>query len=364
MSISAQTHAGRRLLTSLAATGSSQGTAFALTSNATHEFTTVGSSTGAVLPVATLPTSIRVTNAGSNTLSIYPPSGGTVAGGGTNAAYSLVAGATAEFYAGAAKTWYLASSSASGSAVPGGSNGQIQFNNSNSFGGTANLSYGSSGQLSQAASAAPGSPSNGDLWMDSTQLTEARQVSGVTVFGAGLIYSQNANVTITAAASTSVISTSGATGTVVWPAGFLNVANRTIEVEIFGYITTAASATGNISAIVKLNSTVIATTQSAAALTTSKTTLEFRLRFKTTVKATGSSGKLDTGGIFDSSTSSGTAAFSAQGLQNGTVSGTPAPGTQSPFDVTGGPVTFDVQIVLSAAVNTVVITNVDVRLAA
>ena len=55
----------------------------------------------------------------------------------------------------------------SGGGSPGGSNSQIQFNNTGVLAGAANWSIGSAGQLNAASMAAPGSPAIGDTWWDS-----------------------------------------------------------------------------------------------------------------------------------------------------------------------------------------------------
>jgi hypothetical protein len=114
MSTNTTNHRGRRVVSGLTATGSSQATAFPLLNAADHQFTTVGSSTGAVLPSARLADSVSVWNGGSNTLSVYPPSGGKVNDGSVNAAYSLGAAAGVTFFATDLGTWY-AGSSAGGS---------------------------------------------------------------------------------------------------------------------------------------------------------------------------------------------------------------------------------------------------------
>lgn len=91
--------------TSLTATGSSQGTALALPTDF-NIFTTVASSTGAILPWGVdgatqgpvqVADEITVVNHGANTLSIYPQSGGKIANGSANAAFSVAATKTAYF---------------------------------------------------------------------------------------------------------------------------------------------------------------------------------------------------------------------------------------------------------------------------
>ncbi len=79
----------------LTATGSSQGTALALP-NDFNIFTTVASSTGCILPSTASPTDeITIVNHGANTLSVYPPTGGKIANGSVNAAFSVAANKTA-----------------------------------------------------------------------------------------------------------------------------------------------------------------------------------------------------------------------------------------------------------------------------
>lgn len=99
-------HRGRTVLSGLTALGSSQATAFQLLNNGDHEFTTVASSTGAILPPAKLPSGVNVFNAGASTLTVYPPVGGTLTGGSVNASASLAAGVGASYFASDLLTWY------------------------------------------------------------------------------------------------------------------------------------------------------------------------------------------------------------------------------------------------------------------
>jgi hypothetical protein len=92
------------------ATGSSQATAFPIADSfAFYEFVFVASGTGTVLPVAQYPASVQIVNDGANTLSVYPPPGGTVNGGAANAAYSLAAGSAAVFWLASPLTWKVIS---------------------------------------------------------------------------------------------------------------------------------------------------------------------------------------------------------------------------------------------------------------
>ena len=122
------------LLTGLIATGSSQATAFLLTNNTQHEFTTVAPLTGAILPVGVTPSEVSVYNDGASSLSIYPPPGGSIDAGTANVSVSLAAGSGATFWASTRSNWYHLVSGSSG-VTPGGTSGQIQYNNAGSFGG-------------------------------------------------------------------------------------------------------------------------------------------------------------------------------------------------------------------------------------
>ena len=88
------------LSNSLTATGSTQGTALALPSDFSV-FKTVAASTGAILPASSTqvnPTDVYfVVNHGANALTVYPPTGGNVANGSTNAGFSVSANKMATF---------------------------------------------------------------------------------------------------------------------------------------------------------------------------------------------------------------------------------------------------------------------------
>lgn len=88
------------LAAGLTATGSSQGTALAIPSDFAV-FTTVGASTGTILPSAAQGAHATdwytVVNHGASTLSVYPPTGGKIANGSANAAFAVAATKTAAF---------------------------------------------------------------------------------------------------------------------------------------------------------------------------------------------------------------------------------------------------------------------------
>ena len=80
----------------LTATGNSLGTALALPSDF-NIFTTVGSSTGCIMPSTASPTDeYTIVNHGANTLSVYPPTASAkIANGSAGAAFSVAATKTA-----------------------------------------------------------------------------------------------------------------------------------------------------------------------------------------------------------------------------------------------------------------------------
>jgi hypothetical protein len=124
------------LQTGLTALGTTQSTAFSLTNNTWHEFTTVPTGTGAILPVGMAPSEIRVFNNGANPLNIYPSVRGTINGGTANVPVSLPAGSGLTYWASSPSNWYSTESSTSGtSSSPGGTAGQIQYDNGGAFGG-------------------------------------------------------------------------------------------------------------------------------------------------------------------------------------------------------------------------------------
>lgn len=96
------------LTNGLTATGSSQGTALALPSDFSV-FTTVAASTGAILPASSTqvnPTDVYfVVNHGANSLTVYPPTGGKVGNGSTNAGFAVAANKMATFVSLGSDIW-------------------------------------------------------------------------------------------------------------------------------------------------------------------------------------------------------------------------------------------------------------------
>jgi hypothetical protein len=136
--------------TGLAATGTNQATAFPLLDGGYHEFTTVGSGTGAVLPVV-MPWSreITISNNGANALLIYPPSGGTI--DTTNASVSLAAGSSATYWATSPTNWQDRVTGGSGGGGGGGSTTIAEVSQTSSFTAAANGFYAISGSSNVTA---------------------------------------------------------------------------------------------------------------------------------------------------------------------------------------------------------------------
>lgn len=87
-----------KVTNTLTATGATQGTALLLPSEISV-FTTVASGTGAILPAGMAAGDMyTVCNHGANALLVYPPTGGAIGTGATNAGASVAAGKTADFY--------------------------------------------------------------------------------------------------------------------------------------------------------------------------------------------------------------------------------------------------------------------------
>lgn len=81
---------------SLTATGTNQATAYAITT-ANSVFTTVDAGTGARLPVTGIADRLHVANCGTNTLMVYPPSGGKLNNMTSNVPAAIPPNKTADF---------------------------------------------------------------------------------------------------------------------------------------------------------------------------------------------------------------------------------------------------------------------------
>lgn len=88
LSAVAQQGIGGTVATGISAAGSTQATATVLTSDVSF-ISTATASTGVLLPVGEPSKTMTVFNGGANTMSIYPPVGGTINGGSVNAAVTV-----------------------------------------------------------------------------------------------------------------------------------------------------------------------------------------------------------------------------------------------------------------------------------
>ena len=86
------------------------------------------------------PSEIRVFNDSANSLNVYPPVGGTINAGTANLPVLLAPGNGLSYWASSPSNWYsIQSGSSSSGSSPGGTSGQIQYDNGGVFGGfTAN----------------------------------------------------------------------------------------------------------------------------------------------------------------------------------------------------------------------------------
>ena len=115
--------------------GSTQSTAFHLTNNTWHEFTSVPIGSGAILPAGMAPSEIRVFNISANPLLVYPPMGGTINAGTANLSVSLAAGNGLRIGVVAVELVLDRVGLFRQRDRAGGTSGQIQYDNAGSFGG-------------------------------------------------------------------------------------------------------------------------------------------------------------------------------------------------------------------------------------
>lgn len=96
-SLAAFSIAGSRSLT-VSAAGATQATATALTSALNVVTTCTEAASGVLLPVNDIGDSITVCNATANNVRVYPPVGGTLAGGTANVPYTMAPNSSEEFF--------------------------------------------------------------------------------------------------------------------------------------------------------------------------------------------------------------------------------------------------------------------------
>jgi len=204
---------------------------------------------------------------------------------------------------------------------------------------TPDLSYGASGQLNQAAISAPGSPVTGDMWLDSTQQARGSYHNGITGYYNRGLYSQTARTSYANMAWGTLITTTGAIGSVSLPANFF-VPGKKLRVTFGGYITTTTNV-GNSSISILLGGNIVGvniTTSNTANLTNSP----FWGQADIICATNGSSGTVNTIGYCRFGASTYT-------ILNGTTAGTPSAPPNAVTVNTTNSLTFDIQIVLSGA---------------
>lgn len=97
----------------LTAAGNSQATALLMSLDDIQVFTTVAGSTGCIFAPGTGTTAnpygagdrVTIVNHGANTLSVYPMTGGAIANGSANAAFSIAATVAVDFTSIDGKNW-------------------------------------------------------------------------------------------------------------------------------------------------------------------------------------------------------------------------------------------------------------------
>lgn len=136
--------------TGLAAIGNSQATAFLLDNGVYHEFSTVGSGQGCVLPVPVeLPREITISNNGGSALLVYPQAGGTIDNGSANASVSVATGSSVTYWPTSFTNWQ--SRVTGGSGGGGGSTTITEVSHTTSFTAAANSFYAISGSSAVTA---------------------------------------------------------------------------------------------------------------------------------------------------------------------------------------------------------------------
>ncbi len=217
----------------------------------------------------------------------------------------------------------------------------ILVGNGTAIAAATKISQGADGQLNLAEMAKSGTPLTGDRWNDSTQhcLTgydgSATSADCVNTYRVGVVYSQITAVTITNTGNNSFINTTGAVGGVAFPAGFLNVAGRTLRIRFGGFGSTGGTPLNQIVSF-KLGTTTVATTRTQN-LTASKSNSGMSALLDIVVLTTGATGTITAFGQFLclDSPGSGSGFLTTSGLFcNGTTPGTQTAQTVTTIDLT------------------------------
>ena len=183
-------------------------------------------------------------------------------------------------------TW--ATPSGGGGGSPGGSSGQVQYDNAGAFGGASQLSISSSGNPVVAQATSPASPADGELFYGSQKALTGR-FGGLSRTLVGTIYTQTAEVTVgNTATETSLLNATGAVGSSTIPANSLAVGN-TIRIKMAG---AAGAAGARLTWKVLLGSTVLATNGTSGSYLSWTGTGAWTLEFTLTCRAIGASGSV------------------------------------------------------------------------
>jgi hypothetical protein len=145
---------------------------------------------------------------------------------------------------------------------------------------------GNSAGVILSAVSAPGAPSEGQLWNDSTQKALAGFVDGQTGYFHRLFYAQTNSVNFNTTNTATPFIGSGI-GSVTLNAGVLTV-GKTLRVKASGFFPTTNSAAGTFNFLLKLGSVTVATLPSAPTLGNSLTNAPWSFECDVTVRAIGS----------------------------------------------------------------------------
>lgn len=135
--------------------------------------------------------------------------------------------------------------------------------------------------------AAPGSPTNGDMWTDSTRQCFMSRQSGATVALTGTLFTQTNTVTVVSTTTPTSLVGSGI-GTMTLPANFWTV-SKTIEISLRGYIPVAVVTAPAWSFVIKHGSVTLATISSTVPIYPDQGA-SWEINFTLTCRSTGAAG--------------------------------------------------------------------------
>lgn len=191
-----------------------------------------------------------------------------------------------------------------GTATPGGSTTQLQYNAAGSLGGLTKVT--SDGvDLILTQQTTPASPVDGELF-HGTQKAVGVRASGINQYFVGCLYSQVASVTLANSnTETTLVDATGAVGTLTLPAGFWQV-GKTLRITATGVYGSMAGSPGALQFKLKFGAAVILN-DTGATMSASLTNRGWRAVAEVTCRSTGSSGTVFSQGVQTRNTT-GTAA--------------------------------------------------------